>query len=466
MCLMFSNSLVKTMFNLFNFRLFFIPKALRKRTVNIWVFILVICVTLWGENTWSQTRPGFEPTETLPTEELPPPPESENPSTPTEGLDIHENDPVVRRRQERLRVLEKEIELLEKQQKILEQEKSITGTERKIFDGLLPNVTDASKPLEGKFEGFENLQAESRFMIIEGVEKIAETIKKRIPNRSTVIIYDTELINFLSEYQLLNAQLELLIAKYEDYFPENIASEQSSNEFGTLFPQTQFLRTFEGLTRVTRSVIDFVALFRTQREFSEVESSFLTDEVLATNIAAKISLDNTKNIDVYYPNIYVSSYNISKDSETAEFIRKKQQLSKLLERGEQALKEDSSIEGLSDLNKTTGEFLETLDISKVFKGLNAYKLLQEADDPYILYIKLIYALGNNQSSRNLFTGTTIRHSGNVMLSYILFDKEGRIYNSDLLYYHSGFEEFDAPRNNLRKISLPINNSTDEESNES
>ena len=136
-------------------------------------------------------------------------------------------DPVIEQRLERLRILEKEVELLEKQKEIRDAERDITSIERNVFDALLPNVDDrTSKPLEGKVEGLGTLQAESRFMVLQGMDKIAATISNRIPKNSTVIIYDTQLLDFLSEYQLQTLQLELLIGRYEAFFPENASSSR------------------------------------------------------------------------------------------------------------------------------------------------------------------------------------------------------------------------------------------------
>ena len=217
---------------------------------------------------------------------------------------------------------------------------------------------------------------------------------------------------------------------------------------GSLFPQTQFLRSFEGLTKVTRSVIDFVALFRTRREFIEVESrNFLTDKVVATHIAGSILANKENNIDVYYPNIYASSLDFSDQAYYNDALSKINRLNQLLARGQQAA--SGSLAGrnseLTDLNDSTQEFIDGIDKKQLLKGLRAYDIFKQNDNAYILYVDIIYALGNNQSTQSLFSGTTVRHSGNIMLSYILFDKNGSIYNSDLLYYHSGFEEFDSPR---------------------
>jgi hypothetical protein len=47
------------------------------------------------------------------------------------------------------------------------------------------------------------------------------------------------------------------------------------------------------------------------------------------------------------------------------------------------------------------------------------------------------------------------------MSYILFDQQGAIVDSDILYYHSGFEQFPAPRNNLQPIvpTIPVEDSS-------
>lgn len=448
-----------------------IAKTLRIKTASLWLILLAITMTSWGTVSYAQTRAGSDPTETESSDGS-----TDNNSTGNSNTSTI-NDPVLQRYQEELLILQKQVELLQKQNEILTEEEAIVGAERTTFDNLLPRVTEASKPLEGKVEGSNNLQAESRFMIADGVEKIAATINKRIPKNSTVIIYDDDLLKFLSEYRLIIAQMDLLNAKYAEYFPEIANSSASDKEFGAI-PASQALRGFEGLTRVTRSVIDFLALFRTKREFFDAgEINFLTKDVLASSIAGTVSADKNKKIDVYYPKLYTPMQDLfidrkdtSSDSLTfstpnnksiKDLLRSKQELNALLERGkkkQENIEPGIEKEALKELNTATEELLNSLDIATVVRGLRAYDLLQQEEQAYILYLKLIYAVGNNQASSNLFSGTTIRHSGNVLLSYILFDKDGMIYNSDLLYYHSGFEKFKSPRDNFKPLSSSLNDS--------
>jgi hypothetical protein len=310
------------------------------------------------------------------------------------GLGVDENDPVIARYRERLKVLEEEIKLLNAQKDILDQQQQRAATERTTFENLLPNVTNASQPLEGKFTGLGNLQAESRFMILDGVTKMGNTIKKRIPPGTTVIVYDNELLEFMSQFRLITAQLDLLTAKYKDFLPD---TKSSSRDFASVdFPLTQALRSFEGLTRITRSVIDFLALFRTKREFQEIEGKgFLDEKVLASTIAGAISADKSTRITVYYPNIYspvpdlIQQFNIQQPQSfqtnnlrdftfsqndasnkspilTVEnFIERKQNLQQLLMRGieQQRTMENSDND---DQTKETANALKELNIVKNF----------------------------------------------------------------------------------------------------
>jgi hypothetical protein len=294
-----------------------------------------------------------------------------------------------------------------------------------------------------------------------------------VPKQSTVVVFDDELLTFLNEYRRLNLEMELIIAKYTDILRTQPSfSIEQANEAGIPFPPTQVLRGLELLTRVTRSVIDFVALFRTKRTFSEVEGeAFLGEHVLASTIAGSLSADKTLQINAYYPSIYaylpLSSKTpiafptndrditiTQKDSisdNLESFFLRRQQL--------QNLQELLSTKVPEELKTQTRELLKKYPIERVIKGLVAYELL-ERENAHLLYVKRIYAVGNNQVTQSLF-GSTSRHSGNVIMSYILFDQQGAIVDSDILYYHSGFEQFPAPRNNLQPIvpTIPVEDSS-------
>jgi hypothetical protein len=50
---------------------------------------------------------------------------------------------------------------------------------------------------------------------------------------------------------------------------------------------------------------------------------------------------------------------------------------------------------------------------------------------YVLHLKMAKAEGVRTTKSNLFTGTKLSYSGDIIVSYILFDRDGKIIRSGI-----------------------------------
>lgn len=339
----------------------------------------------------------------------------------------------------------------------------IVGAERAILDQALPNVEETSRPFNTdellKEGSLERLKAESRILIYEGVKQISSNIQERIPNGSTVMIYNEDVLKSLiavREYEII---LDSLIEDYEKIIEElrtlQAQPSESENEFGVL-GTSQVLRIPEVATKVTRSVIDFLALFRTDVTVETVAIDARNELEQAILISAFASdMKAKKRVNVFFPSLYAPDLALTNVSEIYGKIRTIKELQqetdnlsgKLEMLPEQSEEIRRQKEALSRLNEQVKLLISFEKLPELQLGLKATEILDN-ENTLILYIDQVLAYGNNQTLTNLFSGLTIRHAGNVMLNYMLFDRQGKIVAADTLYFHSGFQEFDAPRNNL------------------
>lgn len=375
--------------------------------------------------------------------------------------------------------LQEQIEQLDAILKIRQQEKTrsetirdIGSSQRNILDASLPQECEVEKDQEGKFvlkdpncigltpasrpyttdelqitdEQLNLLQAESRILIYEGVKQIAERIKEKVPKGSTVLIYDDDLNNSLiavHEYEMLLGLLKEDYRQIIDRHQEK-GKDSEGREFGipaVLIPEVA--------TKVTRSAIEFLALFRTDVKFAPVidVKEELNQTILVSAFASEIK--TKKKVNVFFPSLYSPDINLNVSSfqDNSPFSRIQQKISEIEQLKEEAANLITNNEQLNFLNEQANLLISFEKLPELRLGFKAMEILQE-QNTYILRMNQVLALGNNQTRTNLFSGVKIRHAGNVMLNYMLFDSEGRTVASDTLYNHSGFQKFKGPRHNL------------------
>jgi hypothetical protein len=56
---------------------------------------------------------------------------------------------------------------------------------------------------------------------------------------------------------------------------------------------------------------------------------------------------------------------------------------------------------------------------------------------YVLHLKMAKAEGVRTTKSNLFTGTKLSYSGGIIVSYILFDRDGKIIRSGIRGSYGG-----------------------------
>jgi len=108
---------------------------------------------------------------------------------------------------------------------------------------------------------------------------------------------------------------------------------------------------------------------------------------------------------------------------------------------------DKMMEVLTTVDETAttrlGKFLEGEILDNIV-GEGADNIYGEEVDEstYILYLRIVYAGGNNRVKRNILW-SELSHSGGAIITYFLLDKEGDIKLSKTLYNLSPYKKFDS-----------------------
>jgi hypothetical protein len=188
-------------------------------------------------------------------------------------------------------------------------------------------------------------------------------------------------------------------------------------------------------TTILRSVADFFALFRTNTTINNF-SVTLPEEALVAQLSRQFQSNTTRSVRVFYPAGYSLDVNIVMD-ELNQLIELK---NKAEERIAASSPNDPIVTKLNVLNNKADEAISVISkpetLVALAKGASTAKALAAADS-YVLLLKTEGG-GSNRTTRNLFFGSRLRHSGGAIVNYILFNTQGEIVTSNTLYYHTGY----------------------------
>ena len=367
---------------------------------------------------------------------------------------------------------------------------------------VFPELTNASLPLSVTGAAGTTLSVapedavepmESTILAYEAIEEIAGYVyqsierQKLLPdNSSLVLASDASIANslaFYSIYQSQRADLEnafkLVLKIMEDpapdpslpSVPESTGSVGSTAALG--FP-----------TSLLRTAVEFLAFFRSKDDIT-VEEVDLNAGAFGSRLAFEF-LTNQSSVDIYHPDLFmldlVSSTRNNRASGGSNqdafgvlggiwnemrplFEYNAQAILKL--NAEQAKKpgerDAKVISELEALTQRFEEFVKGLELlSSDAESAALYSLAQAAsleeilrkDNSYILFAQVIAEGGSNRTRNSLFTtiftGNRISYSGGVVVNYSLFDRDGSIMFSDVVYHNTGFTRMQGERSNIQE----------------
>jgi hypothetical protein len=319
-----------------------------------------------------------------------------------------------------------ELEELKEQLEELKVRADILETQRSILTNSLPRVT--ATPLDGTITNNARTGEptfETQILAYQALSETAEALKSElsaVPGLASLVVLDKEAFQNAATYQAYSYLYESLITSYK-------------RELGLESGIIPNLTALEIPTTILRSVADFFALFRTNTTINNF-SVTLPEEALVAQLSRQFQSDTTRSVRVLYPAQYSLNIDVVMD-ELNQLIELK---NKAEERIVASSPNDPIITKLNDLNKKAEEAIVVISkpdtLSTLAKGAGTAKALAAADS-YVLLLKTEGG-GSNRTTRNLFFGSRLRHSGGAIVNYILFNTQGEIVTSNTLYYHTGY----------------------------
>jgi hypothetical protein len=373
---------------------------------------------------------------------------------------------------DRLEKLKIEAEIVNKQAEIAEKEKSIAESDKNKFKASLPESTIT--PVNGDIINPEKIIIENEIIAYNELDKVSRSITnsiiKKIPAQSSILIHDDTLIAKASSYGLLyrfhKQELNYLTELYKNQFEiiqkakddNKLTQEQQVADSQSL---TTVLRTPSIATSFLKQIAEFTSLFKQDTTLNTVAINIPKD-VLVSQIAANLQSSSSSNITIYDPKL--NSINLEKlidfqNSLDILYKHKLEAIKAILELEKNYADNEiraNLIDELSQLNKQFDESIDKLlELNQETKKPLFILLLEGAtideflsqENSYMLHLTLKVE-GSYRLRKNIFTGTNLRRSSGVAVNYILLNKKGKLLDSNMLYSNSPYIKGDEITNNV------------------
>jgi hypothetical protein len=329
-------------------------------------------------------------------------------------------DPELERLQKELARAEVEAKIAEQRTKILTQ--SIPASDTKPLDAS--TTVDSNDIIESEILAYEMLRHVAR--------RISNHVAGFLEGKSIVMHNDADM-NALAMFRTFRTQLDQLVAAFDSLAPElSTQSAAETLDLGLAVPVA---------TMMVKSVIDLLALFRTQRAVTGVTIT-IDDLAFVSEVGGALA-NLGRPPKVYVPSVYPRGGNTSGIVDALTKVRRSSidaaaRVDKLAADGKAA-----SVDRMSELERVKDGYEDLVThsdgsaaISTLVRGASLDALLNEEPGAYVLYLKVLKVGGTNETKKSLF-GSSLKHSGGVVVNYILFSDDGAIRASSTDHSYSG-----------------------------
>lgn len=348
----------------------------------------------------------------------------------------------------------------------IETEKAIAEAQRAALLAQLPQTE--TKALDGKVTvdasvvtGIQNLAYKAMSGL---VKKMAEAIKEAKPGLKTIILYNEQDLTALANYRTVRNELGLLNEGYRSALgKEHTVESPELPESAAVVPMAAlplFAPVVAGAA--VKSVIDLLALFRTDVDIKGAAVTF--DDASLVAVVAKHLRTEYKPADfeVIYSALSVPGLLIAPDYNSSELLNDFRKTAILRQeagiavasfdaKDANAKTNDPDKEKIAQLKALNAEYDQLLtgtgqldgktDISALTILLKGELLIRKMGnaESAVLLVKATGG-GENMTTRNLFTGGKMFHSGTSILTYLLFTNNGELALSDVLAKTTPFKK--------------------------
>jgi hypothetical protein len=287
-------------------------------------------------------------------------------------------------------------------------------------------------PLDASTTADATANIEAYILAYRMLDRVAEKIVKLVePHVKSVLIHNAPDLAALGAYRAFQGQMKELTAEYDAIAPE-IAKEVVATAAAAIAT----------VTTTVMSVIELLALFRTQRTIQGVVIA--EDDVpLYTQVAGRLV---AKNKSVFISQLYP----VGIEPRISAGIQKL-----LGDVRARAVAAATRVSKLTDPQKTDAQTrLKAIDAIRIGYEELLTKVVTPDGAPFlasllrgaavdaklatasVLYLKVIKTGGANETTKSLVS-SRIWHSGGIIVNFVLFEKDGSVKLASTVNAYSG-----------------------------
>lgn len=330
-----------------------------------------------------------------------------------------------------------ELQRLQREVALATAEAQIAEQRTKILTQSMP--ASDTKPLEASTTVDANAIIESHILAYDMLRHVARRIANHLAtlvDGKPIIVHNDADMSALAMFRTFKTQLDGLAKACDAILPpapKEAPKEAAVKAFGVEL-------AIPAATMLVKSVIDLIALFRTQRTITGVAIT-IDDLAFISEVAGVLANQKPKPSKVYVPNLYpqpadTKGIAAALDAARDRSIAAQQRIAQEPDATKKAAAQ-TRFDQLEQIRKGYEDFVTHSDgsaaIAALVRGATVDALLNGA---FVLYLKVLKSGGANETKKSLF-GSSLKHSGGVVVNYILFAADGSIMASSTDHSYSG-----------------------------
>ena len=331
--------------------------------------------------------------------------------------------------------------IIEQERKILEENKKARiEAQRAAAEALLPKI-DSSKAPDGTISADKNVTFENQILAYQSMnpimEVVTEEIKTEILNqvgsKVSLIAFDGKVVPFALiklDYELFKARIDSIKKDYQEFIPDNVEVHNG------------FMPSFLNPGATASFLFDLLPFSRVNKTFTGTTVNVNTKAFVA-KLSSKFREANQSNVSVYYP----AEYPLIREDAVESILKDISNLQRLNSQAQKTIPNltPQQLAKLKEVNKSfdklVGELTNPNTGKSLLEGIASSRSLQsivDSEENKVYFISVeILAGGTNRTSQS-FLSNRLRHSGGVIVKYIVYDTNASIVLSNVHDYHTGF----------------------------
>ncbi len=346
----------------------------------------------------------------------------------------------IEEQKEQIEKLQNENTIEEQRKKLEENKKARIEAQRAAAEALLPKINSSKAP-DGTISADKNVTFENQILAYQSMNPIMEVVTEEIKteildqvgSKVSLIVFDGKVVPFALiklDYELFKARIDSIKKDYQELIPDNLEIPDG------------YTSSFLNPGATASFLFDLLPFFRVNKTFTGTTVNVNTKAFVA-KLSSKFREADRSNVSVYYP----AEYPLIREDAVESILKDISNLQRLNYQAQKTIPNltPQQLAKLKEVDKSfdklVGELTNPNTGKSLLEGIASSRSLQsiidsEQNKVYFLSVEIL-AGGTNRTSQS-FLSNRLRHSGGVIVKYIVYDSNASIVLSNVHDYHTGF----------------------------